>query len=215
LPRLAAAAGFLLPVQQLHLALGLIHRLVLMLIVCVAQKMHSMEMHFLRRLELVRLLLVLTLFGVAGLPQRPGLLLLLLLWCSHEHERQPCCKPDCFHSILPVIGRNLQCEPVRKWTPERNAIGRTPGRLKRAGVGTNGILECKCLSKTPHRTNNTVAIFILSVGVSFPYCTRHCGFLCSIICTFSIHITCNILFSFLLCAVGQERERSFFVLVVG
>jgi hypothetical protein len=27
-----------------------------------------------------------------------------------------------------------------------------PARLKRAGVGTNGILECKSLSKNGHRT---------------------------------------------------------------
>jgi hypothetical protein len=36
----------------------------------------------------------------------------------------------------------------RWWTPERNAIGRTHARLKRAGVGTNGILECKLQPKT-------------------------------------------------------------------
>jgi hypothetical protein len=47
-----------------------------------------------------------------------------------------------------VFGRNLPCEPVRKWTPERNVIGHTPARLKRAGVGTKGILECNVLSKT-------------------------------------------------------------------
>jgi hypothetical protein len=50
-----------------------------------------------------------------------------------------------------VFGRNLQSETVRKWTPERNAMGHTPDHFKRAGVGTNGIRECKFLSETVHR----------------------------------------------------------------
>jgi hypothetical protein len=33
-----------------------------------------------------------------------------------------------------VLRQNLQCQPVRKWTPERNAIGRTHARFKRAGM---------------------------------------------------------------------------------
>jgi hypothetical protein len=36
--------------------------------------------------------------------------------------------------------------------PERNAIGHTLAGLKLAGVGTNGILECKFLSQNEHRT---------------------------------------------------------------
>jgi hypothetical protein len=53
-----------------------------------------------------------------------------------------------------VFGRNLQCELVKKGTPERNVIGHTPARFKRAGVGTNGILECKFLSKNAHRAES-------------------------------------------------------------
>jgi hypothetical protein len=45
-----------------------------------------------------------------------------------------------------VFGRNLQCQPVRGVRkPEKKAIGHTLARFKRAGVGTNGILECKVL----------------------------------------------------------------------
>jgi hypothetical protein len=40
-----------------------------------------------------------------------------------------------------------------KWTPERNAIGHTPARFKRAGVGTNGILECKLLPENAHHAS--------------------------------------------------------------
>jgi hypothetical protein len=50
-----------------------------------------------------------------------------------------------------VFGRNLKYQPVRKWTSERNAIGHTHARLKQAGVGSNGILECKLMFKTEHR----------------------------------------------------------------
>jgi hypothetical protein len=58
----------------------------------------------------------------------------------------------CVVCVVPsVFGRNLQCAPVRKWTPEKNAIGHTPARLKRACAGTNGILECKFLSKNARR----------------------------------------------------------------
>jgi hypothetical protein len=53
-----------------------------------------------------------------------------------------------------VFGRNLQYQPVRKWPLERNAIGRTPARFKRAGMGTNGILECKSLLENAHRTGH-------------------------------------------------------------
>jgi hypothetical protein len=30
-----------------------------------------------------------------------------------------------------AFGRNLQCQPVRKWTPERHAIGHTHSRASR------------------------------------------------------------------------------------
>jgi hypothetical protein len=51
-----------------------------------------------------------------------------------------------------VFARNLQCELVRKGgTREDYAFGRTPVCFKRAGVGTNGILECKFLSENEHR----------------------------------------------------------------
>jgi hypothetical protein len=54
-----------------------------------------------------------------------------------------------------VFGCNLQCEVVRKWTPERNAIGHTPDRFKRSkGVKLNGILECQFPLKT--RTVHTL-----------------------------------------------------------
>jgi hypothetical protein len=33
-----------------------------------------------------------------------------------------------------------------------NAIGNTHARFKQAGVGTNGILKCKFLTKNAHRT---------------------------------------------------------------
>ena len=42
------------------------------------------------------------------------------------------------------------------WTPERNAIGHTPARFKRTGVGTNGILECKFLSENAHHAANHI-----------------------------------------------------------
>jgi hypothetical protein len=43
---------------------------------------------------------------------------------------------------MPAGTKSLQCQPGQ---PERNAIGHTHARFKRAGVGTNGILELKCL----------------------------------------------------------------------
>jgi hypothetical protein len=48
-----------------------------------------------------------------------------------------------------VCGRNLQCQPVRKWAPERNAIGHTHGSASSGAKAweLNGILECKFLSK--------------------------------------------------------------------
>jgi hypothetical protein len=45
------------------------------------------------------------------------------------------------------------------WTPERIAIGHKPAYFKRAGVGTNGILECNFLSKSAHRTFRVVKPF--------------------------------------------------------
>jgi hypothetical protein len=67
-------------------------------------------------------------------------------------------------TVPSVFGRNLQCEPVRKVDTERNTIGHTPARFKRAGVGTNGILGWKtfsvgkrapytCRSVHPNRTH--------------------------------------------------------------
>jgi hypothetical protein len=47
-----------------------------------------------------------------------------------------------------VFGRNLQCEPVRNVdTREECHWSHACSSFKRAGVGTNGILECKFLSK--------------------------------------------------------------------
>jgi hypothetical protein len=43
---------------------------------------------------------------------------------------------------------------MRSETPERNVIGHTLDRFKRAGVGTNGILECEFMSKNAHRTHS-------------------------------------------------------------
>jgi hypothetical protein len=50
-----------------------------------------------------------------------------------------------------VFGRNLQCQPVRKWTPEKNAIGHTLGSASSGAVNLNSILECKILFKPGHR----------------------------------------------------------------
>jgi hypothetical protein len=51
------------------------------------------------------------------------------------------------------VQHDIQCQQVRGVNArEMNAIGHTPARFKRAGVGTNGILECKYLSKNAHRT---------------------------------------------------------------
>jgi hypothetical protein len=40
----------------------------------------------------------------------------------------------------------------RQWTLERNVIGHTPARFKRAGVGSNGILESVnlCRKRAPY-----------------------------------------------------------------
>jgi hypothetical protein len=64
-----------------------------------------------------------------------------------------------FASAHPLPHRYLQCldgvyrgNNKSQCTPERNTIGHTHARFKRAGVGTNDILECKCLSKNAHRT---------------------------------------------------------------
>jgi hypothetical protein len=60
------------------------------------------------------------------------------------------------HSSSPgwpsVFGRNLQCELVRKVdTREECHWSHAYKSFKRAGVETNGILECKFLSKNAHR----------------------------------------------------------------
>ena len=59
-------------------------------------------------------------------------------------------------SLPSVFGQNSQCEPVRKWTPERNDIGRV-------GVGTNGILGCKLQSESAHSTNALLTEMILEL----------------------------------------------------
>jgi len=47
----------------------------------------------------------------------------------------------------------LQHQPVRKWTPERNAIGHKHVHFKRSkGVKLNGILEHNVPSKNRQRT---------------------------------------------------------------
>jgi hypothetical protein len=69
------------------------------------------------------------------------------------------CRPQTTPPYPSAFGRNVQCEPVRTWTPERNAIVHTHVRFKRAGVGPNGILECKFLAKNAHRTSSTFVSF--------------------------------------------------------
>jgi hypothetical protein len=56
-----------------------------------------------------------------------------------------------------VFGHYLQCEPVRAVdTRVECRWSHTCKSFKRAGVGTNGILECKFLSKNAHRTATAV-----------------------------------------------------------
>jgi hypothetical protein len=47
--------------------------------------------------------------------------------------------------VVPLLYLDhLQRQTVGEWTPEGNGIGHTHSNtLSRAGVGTNGILECK------------------------------------------------------------------------
>jgi hypothetical protein len=53
-----------------------------------------------------------------------------------------------------VFGRNCQCQPVRGAnTREEWHWSHACKSFKRAGVGTNGILECKFLPKNEHRTH--------------------------------------------------------------
>jgi hypothetical protein len=52
-------------------------------------------------------------------------------------------------------------------TPERNAVGHMNYRFKRAGVGTNGIIECKFLSKNAHRTGAPPLYAGVLAGVPF------------------------------------------------
>jgi hypothetical protein len=89
------------------------------------------------------------------------------------HKRAPCTMPP--PQVAAVVGENsylrsshsikwelftfsvwveFMVTPVRKMATERNSIGGTPADLKRAGVETNGSLECKPLPKTAHRTDS-------------------------------------------------------------
>jgi hypothetical protein len=54
---------------------------------------------------------------------------------------------QCLQCLDAICSVNRQEE----WATERNAIGRTHARLKRAGGGTNGTLECKFPSKNAQR----------------------------------------------------------------
>jgi hypothetical protein len=57
-------------------------------------------------------------------------------------------------STLSVFERNLQCEPVSGVnTGEECHWSHACKSFKRAGVGTNGILECKPLPKNAHRSS--------------------------------------------------------------
>jgi hypothetical protein len=56
-----------------------------------------------------------------------------------------------------------------QWMPERNAIGHTPARFKRAGVGTNGILECKFMSENAQRTKQCASVEFCSVFPQTPW----------------------------------------------
>jgi hypothetical protein len=53
-----------------------------------------------------------------------------------------------------VVARNLQCDLVREVATQEKCHWSHAGKsFKRAGVGTNGILECGFLSENAHRTN--------------------------------------------------------------
>jgi hypothetical protein len=77
-----------------------------------------------------------------------------------------CCCCDCtedsphrhhhHHHYLQCLDGVYGGNGKRQWTPERNALGNTCARFKRAGVGTNGIPECKILSKPEHRASTQV-----------------------------------------------------------
>jgi hypothetical protein len=60
----------------------------------------------------------------------------------------------CLLSVPSVFGRSLQREPVRKWTPERNAIGHTPARFKSSEQASEPMASSsvRLLSKNAHRT---------------------------------------------------------------
>jgi hypothetical protein len=61
-------------------------------------------------------------------------------------------------AALPLVfRRNLQCQPVRASDRPRGNWPHACSLQKRAGVGTNGILECKLLPKTRN--------------APFPWCT--------------------------------------------
>jgi hypothetical protein len=49
-----------------------------------------------------------------------------------------------------AMRHNSQCQPVRKWTPDRHAIGHTPVCFKPAGEESNRIPECKIVFKPDH-----------------------------------------------------------------
>jgi hypothetical protein len=54
-----------------------------------------------------------------------------------------------------VFGRNLQCEPVRNVDNRDKCHWPHAWQcFNRAGVGTNGILECRFLRKNAHRTSS-------------------------------------------------------------
>jgi hypothetical protein len=54
-----------------------------------------------------------------------------------------------------VFGRNLQCKPVIRGVNTREEChwSHACKSFKRAGVGTNGIIECRFLPKNAHRTS--------------------------------------------------------------
>jgi hypothetical protein len=57
-----------------------------------------------------------------------------------------------------VFARSLSCEPVRKvGTREECHWSHACKSFKRAGAGTNGILECKFLPENAHRTSRATA----------------------------------------------------------
>jgi hypothetical protein len=75
---------------------------------------------------------------------------------STRHESQQQCE---LQTRVPKRTLRLLCADAiysvdrqEKWTSERNAIGRTPARFKRAAWEPIGILECKfCRKRAPYR----------------------------------------------------------------